>query len=83
MLEAICVSHLLIAVVFVGIILVISLIIKPAPLIVPMLPADESKYDLMQVDSKGNITVVQLKEPVHGKCNEQEALACHQESPCV
>jgi len=82
MLEAICISHLLMAALFVGAILMISLIIKPAPIVVPLLPADESKYDLMQVDSKGNIIIVHIKEPVHGKCNE-EALACHQESPCI
>ena len=81
MLEAICISHLLIAAIFVGGIFVVSLVIKPAPLPIVMLPAEESQYDLLHKNSNG-IMIVQLKEPAHGKCNE-EALACHQESSSV
>lgn len=77
-LESICLIHFIAAVVLVGLFFLVGHIIKPASIIHSMSSVEESRYDLMHQNKDGRVIIVQLKENVpHGKCNEQETIACH------
>jgi hypothetical protein len=75
MTEVLCLGHLIMAGILVGVFFLVGCLVKPAPIVQPMSPTEERQYDLMQQGPDGHSIAVQLKEHVTHGTSKQEAIA--------